>query len=59
MNEEGVCLTINLGSAGKFLAAARLSLTWKYKVLRVDEASHWNECDQMPDYLSQRWDVSN
>ena len=27
--------------------------TWQYKAIRVDDASHWNKCDLMPDRLGQ------
>ena len=38
----------------KCLVFARLSFTWQYKALRVDDASHWTKCDLMPDRLGQR-----
>ena len=45
-----------LASEAKFLAVARFPLTWlNYKVLRVDEASHWNMCDLILGRLGQCW----
>ena len=41
-------------SEAKCLVFARLSFTWQYKALRVDDASHWTKCDLMPDQLGQR-----